>query len=189
MSEALLAEAMEIRRSARRLLGAAEVQAVYDRMANAIAEKVAGTNPVIVAVMHGGVFTAVELCRRFEFPYEFAYVHPTRYGGGLSGGDLEWAVEPKPALEGRTVVIVDDVLDIGITLAELKRSMSGVGIGELYTAVLVGKQLRQRIERPSVDFVGVWIEDAYVFGCGMDYKGYWRGLPELLAAGAEEAQR
>ena len=181
MDEARLAEAVAARRNARRVLSASQVSAVYDRMSGAIAQRLADANPVVVAVMNGGVFTAIELCRRFDFPYDFAYVHATRYGNRLTGGELDWHVEPKPELKGRTVLIVDDILDVGVTLAALERSMRALGIGALYKAVFAVKRLKRVVERPRVDFEGVGVEDAYVFGCGMDFKGYWRGLPELLA--------
>lgn len=189
MSGSRLAEAMDARRGARRLLSAGEVEAVYDRMAGEIAEQLAELDPVVLAVMHGGVFTAVELCRRFDFPYDFAYVHPTRYGGRLTGGELDWQVEPRPDLEGRTVLIVDDILDVGVTLAALAESLRGLGVAGLYHSVFVAKVLSRPVERPRVDFVGAWIEDVYVFGCGMDYRGYWRGLPELLAVASPRDSR
>jgi hypoxanthine phosphoribosyltransferase len=154
-------------------------------MAAEIGFRLAAANPVVVAVMHGGVFTAVELCRRFDFPYEFAYVHVSRYHKGLTGGELEWHVEPQPSLAGRTILLVDDVLDGGVTLAALERQVARLGVGEVYKAVFVVKDLERPHVRPNVDFVGVHVDDVYVFGCGMDYKGYWRGLPELLAVAAE----
>jgi hypoxanthine phosphoribosyltransferase len=180
-AQALAEEAAAVRRAAKCLLGAADVDAAIDRMAAEIATRLAAANPVVVAVMHGGVFTAVELCRRFDFPYEFAYVHLSRYGAGLTGGELEWHVEPKPSLAGRTILLVDDVLDGGVTLAALERTLAALEVGAVYSAVLVVKDLEPPRPRPAVDFVGVHIADVYVFGCGMDYKGYWRGLPELLA--------
>lgn len=188
-SRALADEAAAVRRRARRLLAAAEVDAAIDRMAGEVAERLARANPVVVAVMHGGVFTAVELCRRFDFPYEFSYVHVSRYGVELHGGALEWHVEPKPSLAGRTVLLVDDILDGGVTLAALEAALASLGAAAVHTAVLVVKDHDRRSLSPGVDFVGVHVEDVYVFGCGMDYKGYWRGLPELLAVAPEAAER
>ncbi len=179
--DARLEDAMAARRDARVLLAADEVAAVYDRMALAITKAVAERNPVVLAVMHGGVFTAVELCKRFDFPYEFGYVHATRYAGGLTGGALDWHVEPPPWLEGRTVIVVDDILDEGLTLAALERALRDRHVAALYKAVFAVKTLRRPVERPTVDWAGTEVPDVYVFGCGMDYRGYWRGVPELLA--------
>jgi hypoxanthine phosphoribosyltransferase len=171
------------------LLSAAEVGAAYDRMAASISAVLADRNPVVLAVMNGGAFTAIELCRRFDFPYEFAYVHATRYANTLQGGSLDWHVEPRPELEGRTVLVVDDILDVGLTLAALEGALQDRRVAALYKAVFAVKSLRQPVERPAVDFVGVEVADVYVFGCGMDYRGYWRGVPELLAVSADDAER
>jgi hypoxanthine phosphoribosyltransferase len=178
---ALLSEVVEVRRTARRLMSAAAVTATFERMGRDIAARLSDANPVVLAVMHGGAFTAVELCRQFDFPYEFAYVHLTRYGNGLTGGDLEWLVEPKPQLAGRAILLVDDILDEGVTLAALQASLAKLGVGKISTAVFAVKNVARRLDRPQADFVGTSVEDVYVFGCGMDYKGYWRGWPELLA--------
>jgi hypoxanthine phosphoribosyltransferase len=138
-------------------------------------------NPVVLAVMHGGVFTAVEMCKRFEFPHEFDYVHVTRYGGGVAPGALEWRMRPSAKLKGRTVLVVDDILDRGHTLRALKAELKRVGVAKQYTAALVVKRLANAGRRPSVDFSGLTVDDVYVFGCGMDYFGYWRELRALYA--------
>ncbi|HEX6996450.1 MAG TPA: hypoxanthine-guanine phosphoribosyltransferase [Gammaproteobacteria bacterium] len=187
--DARLDDAITARRAARVLLTADEVGAVYDRMARSIAGIVAECNPVVLAVMHGGVFTAVELCRRFDFAYEFGYVHATRYAGGLEGGTLDWHVEPRPELEGRTVLVVDDILDEGLTLAALEHALRERRVAALYKAVFAVKNLRRPVERPAVDWAGTEVPDVYVFGCGMDYRGYWRGVPELLAVSPRQDAR
>src|SRR5690606_25663846 len=116
-------DAVKVRRSARVLLSASDVAAIYDRMAASITPALAERDPIVLAVMNGGVFTAIELCKRFDFPYEFAYVHATRYANTTAGGTLDWHVEPRPELEGRAVLVVDDILDAGLTLAALERAL------------------------------------------------------------------
>ncbi len=169
------------RRSARRVASSRTVAAALDRMAHDIEGRLADTNPVVVAVMHGGVFTAVELCRRLRFPHEFDYVHVTRYTGDTKGGALEWRVRPSKALAGRTVLVVDDILDRGHTLRGLTAELERIGVAAQHTAVLVVKRLQRRARRPVPDFAGLEIDDVYVFGCGMDYRGYWRELRALYA--------
>jgi hypoxanthine phosphoribosyltransferase len=174
-----LAEALEARRAAREVASAAEVAAALDRMAAEVAVRLAAHNPVVLAVMQGGVFTAVELCRRLDCPYEFDFVHATRYGDRLTGAKLEWRVRPRVELRDRVVLLVDDVLDQGVTLDVLQSELGRVGVSSLYSAVLVSKEMQPPVERPQVDFVGLSSKDIYLFGCGMDYKGYWRGLTAL----------
>jgi len=174
-------DAVEVLEAARELYTVAQVDAAIDRMATEITGVVQEENPVILAVMRGGAFTATELCRRFRFPYEFDYIHGTRYADGLVGGELRWPVQPSADLAGRTVLVVDDILDKGLTMRALSEAVENVGVAVTYTAVLVSKVVADPATRPEIDFVGLSVDDVYVFGCGMDYKGYWRGLPSLFA--------
>jgi len=174
--------ALEARRTARRLYSAREIARALHRMAAAITADLAGADPVVLAVMQGGAFAAVEISKRLRFPHEFDFVHVTRYAGGTRGGEIEWRVRPSVALKGRTVLVVDDVLDRGHTLRALGAELKRIGVARLRTAVLVVKKIGAGRARPKVDYVGVEVDDVYVFGCGMDYRGYWRGLPALYAA-------
>jgi hypoxanthine phosphoribosyltransferase len=149
------------------------------RMVAKITPRLEHSNPVVLAVMQGGVFTALELCKRFEFPHEFDYVHLTRYAGGVTPGRLAWRARPSAALTGRTVLVVDDILDRGHTLRALQAALKRVGVARQYTAALVVKRVKNAGQRPRVDFAGVTVDDVYVFGCGMDYLGYWRELRAL----------
>jgi len=174
-------DALAARRNARRVCSAREIARALQRMADAIAADLADANPVVLAVMHGGAFAAVEICRRLRFPYELDFVHVTRYARGTRGGDIEWRVRPSADLTGRTVLVVDDVLDRGHTLHALGAELKKVGVARQRTAVRVGKRVANARARPRVDYRGVEVDDVYLFGCGMDYRGYWRGLPALYA--------
>jgi hypoxanthine phosphoribosyltransferase len=176
---AAIGDPREVLASASLIYGADEVARALDFMATAAASEVAAKNPIVLAVMNGGAFIATELCRRFVFPYEFDYVHATRYGKNLTGGALDWKVPPSQRLRGRVVLVVDDVLDRGDTLAALLERIDAVGAREVLVAVLVEKRLDTPARRPQVDFVGLTSDDVYLFGSGMDYAGYWRGLPGL----------
>jgi hypoxanthine phosphoribosyltransferase len=168
-------------RAARQIYSEREIDRAIERMAAEIERKLSSADPVVLAVMQGGVFAAVELCRQFRFAHEFDYVHVTRYRGGVEGGDVEWRVRPSERLKGRTVLVVDDILDRGHTLEALTAELARIGVAAQYTAVLVVKRLAAAAPRPHVDFAGVEVDDAYVFGCGMDYREQWRGLRALYA--------
>jgi hypoxanthine phosphoribosyltransferase len=174
-------EAERIRRDARLVLSAAEVDAVIVGLAARVAAELALRRPVVLPVMLGGAFTAFGLCRHFDFAYEIDYLHVSRYGESLAGGELVWRSRPRLALEGRSVLLVDDVLDRGLTLRAVIDELERLGPASLHTAVLVSKDVTDARSRPAPDFVGVNCPDVYLFGCGMDYKGYWRGLPALYA--------
>lgn len=171
----------EVLSKARLLYSAEQVDAALKRMAADITDDLSETNPYIVCVMNGGAFTAVNLCRHFRFAYEFDFVHVSRYGSATEGGELKWRVWPDTVLAGRTVLLVDDVLDRGLTLAALLAELARVGVAEVKTAVLVNKRVTGSLPRPPLDYYALEADDVYLFGCGMDFAGHWRGLPELYA--------
>jgi hypoxanthine phosphoribosyltransferase len=169
-------------RGARRLYSAREVARALDRMAAELKPRLEHANPVVLAVMHGGALAALELCKRFEFPHEFDYVHVTRYRGETRGDSMVWRARPRKELKGRTVLVVDDILDHGKTLRALDRELARIGVRERLSAVLVVKRLARRA-RPKVTAAGLFVDDVYVFGSGMDYRGYWREVGGILAVG------
>jgi hypoxanthine phosphoribosyltransferase len=173
-------------RSARRLYSSRDVERALTRMAQQLAPRLVDANAVVLAVMHGGAYAALELCRRFDFPHEFDYVHVTRYGRGTHGGRLRWRVRPRATLAGRTVLVVDDILDRGETLRALAVELRRVGVARLYTAVLVAKRVAGSSRRPTVDAAGLEVDDVFVFGSGMDVGGYWRALPGIFALEASQ---
>lgn len=180
-ADTMIREARDVLGAAREIAPAARVGAVLDRLSAEVTARLRDACPIVLAVMQGGVFTATELARRLSFPYEFDYVHLTRYGKALEGGAIEWLVRPHAALRGRDVLIVDDIFDRGDTLCALQAELRALGVARVHTVVLVTKDLDQPQPRPAIDFVGMSVGDSYVFGCGMDYKGFWRGLPALYA--------
>jgi hypoxanthine phosphoribosyltransferase len=170
---------LAVRRRARELVSPVEIESALDRLGDEITAALRAACPVVLAVMHGGVFAATALARRLDFPCEFDYVHLSRYHDTLEGGRIVWHVRPRAALRNRHVLIVDDILDRGQTLTALQAELNALGVASLRAAVLVAKALTVPCARPAVDFVGVHVPDNYVFGCGMDYEGYWRGLPGI----------
>jgi hypoxanthine phosphoribosyltransferase len=157
------------------------VQAAYARLAYALQPVVAEEDCVLVGLLMGGMVPLVHLAQRLHGDFLMDYCHLTRYRGATAGGPITWIQKPSQVLRKRTVVLVDDILDQGRTLAELARSCRHAGARTVLTAVLV----RKNHQRPSVDlvpdFVGLEIGDEYVFGCGMDYQQRWRHLDALWA--------
>ncbi|CAH0991642.1 Hypoxanthine-guanine phosphoribosyltransferase [Sinobacterium norvegicum] len=159
------------------------INAAYDKMAAEITDKLADKDPIFVCVMNGGLVTTSEVTKRLQFPSQIDYCHATRYRDETVGGEtLEWRATPQRSLEGRVVVVVDDILDEGVTLASIIESCKVQGAAEIYSAVLVNKLHDRKVDKALVgDFVGLEVEDRFIFGCGMDYKGYLRNLPAIYA--------
>lgn len=167
------------------LYSAAEVQQAVDVMAKEIETKLQDTNPLVLCVMVGGLIPGGWLLSRLNFPLNMDYIHATRYRGNTSGGTLHWIAKPSMPLKDRVVLIIDDILDEGITLAEIVKDCEEQGAKEVYTAALVEKK-HNRNDGHKATFIGLEVEDRYVFGCGMDYKGYLRNLPGIYAVNESE---
>lgn len=160
----------------------AQLHAALDAMAGAINEQMAGPDPVLVlTVMNGGLVTAGQLLPRLNFLLEVDYVHASRYGDKTEGGTLQWQHEPNVELKGRRVLYLDDILDRGITLQALVDYAHEKGAASVHTAALIQKRLP---EPPAVaaDFLGLTVPDRFVYGFGMDYRGYWRNAPGVFVA-------
>lgn len=182
---ALLAEARQIRSEADCLHDEAAVQAAYDRLAAQIRDEYANANPLLLCVMNGALIPTAEIARRLDFAFEMDYLHATRYRGAVLGGGLIWKRQPDPTrIGGRAVVVIDDILDEGHTLAAVRRALSELAPASLKVAVLVEKLHNRRAPQAWAEWVGLTVADRYVFGCGMDYKEYWRQLPAIYAVKA-----
>lgn len=157
------------------------VMAAYDRLAAEITQRSAGRNPLILPVMLGGLFAAAEILKRLDFPFQLDYLHATRYCNTTSGGEIVWKVAPNLALKDRVVVVIDDILDEGHTFGAIIQALRAQAPAQLITVALVEKIHQRRAAGVTVDLVGLKVNDRYVFGCGMDYKGYLRQFPAIYA--------
>ena len=162
------------------IASAAEVQAAVQRLAAEIEKELSNKYPLVLAVMGGAVVFAGQILPLLRFPLDFDYVHASRYGAMTRGSRLEWRVRPPALVRGRTVLVLDDILDHGETMNAIRNGLLELGAESVLCAVLVEKMLKEK--KPIVpDFVGLKIPDRFVFGCGMDAKGFWRNLPEIRA--------
>jgi hypoxanthine phosphoribosyltransferase len=160
--------------------GAADVQAAIGRLADEITAQLKDRYPLVLVVMGGAVVFGGQLLPRLRMPLDFDYIHATRYGDATSGGKVAWRVDPPPGVRGRAVLVLDDILDGGQTMAAIRDRLFDLGAASFQCAVLVEKTLKQA--KPiRADFVGLVIPDRFVFGCGMDARGCWRNLPEIRA--------
>ena len=159
----------------------ADVNAAYTRLAQEIGSVLGARSPLVIPVMMGGMVPASRIISQLDFPVEIDYVHATRYRGDVHGRTLEWIAHPSSDFKGRSVLVVDDILDEGITLAAIIEHCRELGAHEIFCAVLVDKQIGRPRAYERADFTGLEVDDRYVFGCGMDYRGYFRNLPAIYA--------
>lgn len=169
------------------LYNEAEIQAALDSMALAITEELKDKNPLVLCVMTGALVFTGQLLPRLKFPLQLDYIHVTRYGGSVRGRDLHWLVEPRLSLKDRTVLILDDIMDAGLTLSAIMDFCEQEKAKDIYTAVLVSKK---REREPGVhfepDFVGVTTENKFLLGFGLDYHEYFRNVSGVYAVNLKE---
>ena len=175
-----LGEAWAFLENSECIVPADAVNMAVERVAREIAAVYRDRYPLVLAVMGGAVVFAGWLLPRLRLPLDFDYLHATRYGTATAGGGIQWRVEPPATVRGREVLVLDDILDGGQTLAAIRSRLLASGAAGVKAAVLVEKDLPH--PRPiAADFVALRIPDRFVFGCGMDAKGFWRNLPEIRA--------
>ena len=175
------AEAEKIKTEADCLHDAAAVSRAYDQLAVRITQDYAGQNPLVLCVMTGGYLPTAEITKRLPFAFDMDYLHATRYRGATQGGGLIWKRQPDKPLEGRHVLVIDDILDEGHTLVAVRKALLEFKPASLKVAVLADKIHDRRAAGAHAEYIGLTLPDRYVFGCGMDVKEYWRQLPAIYA--------
>lgn len=164
-----------------------QIDKAIDVMAKKITEELKDLNPVILCVMIGGVVLTGQLLTRLDCHLQVDYIHATRYQDKTVGSKLVWLHEPRIDLTNRAVLVVDDILDGGITLSEIIKFCKSKGARMVKSAVLVDK-ITERLEGglATADYTGIRVENRYVYGYGMDYKGYLRNAPGIYAVAEQD---
>ncbi len=175
-----LADSRALLAGAELICDAAQVEAAVVRLADEITAALGDSYPLVLSVMGGAVVFTGNLLPRLAFPLDFDYLHVTRYGDDTQGGALRWISEPRTPVAGRTVLVLDDILDEGITLPAIQRHILAAGALRCLTAVFSDKRIG-RAKPIKADFTGLELPDRYVFGYGMDVRGAWRNLPAIYA--------
>lgn len=173
-------QAQQVLNDADCLYTPAKVEKALVKLAQKINQALQGKNPLVLCVMNGGVVPVGQLLPHLSFPMNLDYIHVTRYAGGTVGGELQWLVTPRTSLKDRVVLIIDDIFDEGETIKAIINDCKKANAQQVYSAVLVNK-VRDGKADVKVDFIGLEVEDRYVFGYGMDYKGYLRNAPGIFA--------
>jgi len=171
---------------AKRLFEKNEIESAIERISKEITSKLSNTNPILMCVMKGGMIFTGNLMTRLNFPLEMEYVHATRYGLQTKGGELEWLVKPRISLKDRTILILDDILDGGVTLAAIKEYCKNNGAHDVYTGILIDLT-NKRIEGgvATADFTALSLSDGFLFGYGIDYKEQFRNVPHIYKVAPE----
>lgn len=173
-------EAKRLLEEAELLCDAECVQAEVARMARDISALLKDEFPVVLSVMGGAAIFTGQLLPQLQFPLEFGAIEVTRYNNDIQGRDITWSLAPRDNVRDRVVLVLDDILDEGITLAAIRKRLLEMGARRVYSAVFADKEIG-RPKPVAADFVGVKVPNRYVFGFGMDAYGLWRNLPAIYA--------
>jgi hypoxanthine phosphoribosyltransferase len=135
----------------------------------------------VLPVMKGAIPFAGHLIPKLNFELIIEYIHATRYLQNKGTVNLQYIYEPPvESIINKDILLLDDILDEGITLLNLKSKLIDLGANSVMTAVLFDKNLQKR--KPlEADFVGLEVPNKYVFGFGLDFKGRGRNLPHLYS--------
>jgi hypoxanthine phosphoribosyltransferase len=173
-------KAWRILDTAEQICTAEAVTEAVERLAREISARLKDCNPLVLSVMRGSVIFTGQLLPRLRFPLEFDYLDVTRYGDATRGGEIAWRVDSNIEVRGRTVLVVDDILDEGHTLKAIRDKLLAAGAQQVCSAVFADKETGS--PKPvTADFVGIKLPNRYVFGFGMDVSGAWRNLPAIFA--------
>lgn len=171
----------EVKANSQCLFNLAEVERALDNILAAITQDLQDKRPVVIGVMRGALALTGYMLPRLPFYVELDYVHASRYQKQLVGGELLWLHEPHIPLEGRCVLLLDDILDQGITLKAISEKCYALGASEVKIAVLCKKVIAGFEPAIAADYIALEVPDAYVFGYGMDYEGAWRNAPGIYS--------
>lgn len=178
-------EVIRVQAEAKCLYPVAAVDAQIERLAGEVNQVYRSLNPIVICIMTGGVVFCGKLLPCLNFPMQFDYAHATRYNSTTEGTVLEWKMMPSLDLSGRHVLIIDDIYDVGETLAGVVDACKTLGAASVKSAVLVNKKHPRKFNADfHADFVALETGDFYLFGYGMDYKGYLRNAPGIFAVTA-----
>jgi hypoxanthine phosphoribosyltransferase len=168
------------------LYDANAIDQAINKVAEEMNQELANKNPILLCAMNGALIFMGQLTTRLTFPLQVDYIHTSRFRGEVRGGDLHWLATPTISLKDRTVVIIEDILDSGITLAAIKDYCLQQNAKEVLCAVLIDKDHpREDGGVKQAEFTGLQVEDKFLIGFGLDYKGYLRNIPGIYAVQTE----
>lgn len=158
-----------------------EIEQAIELMAGKIRRDFHNQCPVFLTLMNGGMFFGAKLGLELGIDAEFDYVHATRYHGETTGSGLAWLRRPTAVIEGRPVLLVDDILDEGHTLKAVRDWCEDQGATRVKIAAMTVKKHDRCVPGLEADYVGLTVPDRYVFGYGMDVNEHGRNLPAIYA--------
>jgi hypoxanthine phosphoribosyltransferase len=162
------------------IISEAELKARIAELGADLSRDLAQERPILVGVLQGAFLFMADLIRATAIELTTDFIGVASYAGGKSSGQVRIVSDLSVSIEGRNVVIVEDIVDTGLTLSYLKRTLEARHPRSLRVCVLVDKVERRKVD-VAVDYVGFTIPNVFVVGYGFDYEGLYRNLPYVAA--------
>jgi hypoxanthine phosphoribosyltransferase len=157
---------------------AGDLQKAVEGIAYQINRDMAGKNPIFLVVLNGAFIFAADLYRRINIPSEISFVKLASYSGTQSTSDIKELIGLNEKLKGRTIVILEDIIDTGTTMQYLMQKLEYLGVEKVYLAALLFKPNAFR-ESFRIDYLGMEIPNDFIVGYGLDYDGFGRNYPDI----------
>ncbi|OIP82699.1 MAG: hypoxanthine phosphoribosyltransferase [Porphyromonadaceae bacterium CG2_30_38_12] len=155
-----------------------EIQKAVKAVATQINEDLKGTNPLFICVLNGAFIFAADLLKEIGFPCEITFIKLSSYEGLYTSGSVKEIIGLNESVVGREVVVVEDIVDTGITMERILESLLAKGAKKIYVATFLQKPeaLQRNIK---IDYVAMKIPNDFIVGYGLDYDGYGRNMKDI----------
>lgn len=180
MSKISSAELEAVLSSSKIVYSESEIDAALCVMAASINNDLRDHDPIFICVLNGALMMYGQLMKKITIPSRMDAVHVARYGDEKVGSELQWLSYPSLDLDGQVVVLLDDVLEGGITLSEIAKYCYSKNAKQVITGVLINKKItRENGGLEQVDYAALEMESGFLIGFGLDYKGYLRNTRDI----------
>ncbi|NDV70050.1 hypoxanthine phosphoribosyltransferase [Dysgonomonas sp. 25] len=155
-----------------------EIEQAIDRIAEKMTKDLEKKNPLFICVLNGSFMFASDLMKRINIPAEISFVRMSSYSGTASTGDVKIVYGLEESIEGRTIVVVEDIVDTGNTMERMLRQLEALNPKEIKVSTFLLKPDALKHEVP-LDYVALSVPTDFIVGYGLDYDGYGRNLPDI----------
>jgi len=170
------------------LISKGELEKIVERLGREISRDYAGKTPLVVSVLKGAFIFVADLVREMDIPCTMDFMSVSSYGAGTSSsGEVKIIKDLDTNIEGRHVIVVEDILDSGVTLSYLLKLLAARNPASISLCVLFDKPARHK-KPVSIQYKGADVPDEFIVGYGLDYNEKYRNLPEICVLRPEAYQ-
>ncbi|WP_026474567.1 hypoxanthine phosphoribosyltransferase [Alkaliflexus imshenetskii] len=159
---------------------ASDIKKAIWQMADKINKDLKDKNPLMVCILNGSFMFSADLMKLIEFPCQISFVKLASYEGMGSTGTVKELIGFNEDLQGRTIVLLEDIVDTGVTVENSVKQLKKAGAGEVIVATLLFKPEACKKEI-NLHYIGIEIPNDFIVGYGLDYNGYGRNLPDIYS--------